>query len=352
MATLKQVAEQAGVSTATASLVLNGRARELKISDGCAGRVLAAAKDLGYRGNYHARTLSVGRAYTLGLALAPRQGMGLEHRLLNAVAAGVDSAAREHGNDLLLIGPRPNEPVFEHGIRCLQEKRIDALIAVGAIYDSAPESLLDVDSPVVLVEAPEGNGHPTVNMDPAPGIEEAVRHLADLGHRSILWLGKQGKGGVVLAERAEAFRRAAEEAGIEGREHFLQVESAYHPQVERLIECDREILKSCFPLPDDTTAIICFNDLMGLALYSLLNERGLRVPQDISVIGFDDLHASRAVPAMTTISHVLPEMGREAVALALEMVDGTKTGEATRGVVKKVPSRLVIRESTARPARD
>ena len=347
MTTLKQVARRAGVSPATASLVLNGRARELKISDPAARRVLKAARKLGYRANYHARTLSLGRSFTLGLAMGADPEGGLLHRFWSAVAAGVDAAARQNDNDLLLIGPRPGELVLERGIRCLQEKRVDALIAVGALYESIPDSLLDLELPIVFVEASEPGPHPTVNMDPAPGIVEAVEHLARLGHRRVLWLGKQAERGIRLPERAEAFRAAVKAAAIEGREHFVRTESGYDPRVERLIGREREALAGCLPFPEGTTAIICFNDLMGLALYSLLAEHGLRVPRDVSVIGFDDLHASRAVPPMTTISHVLPQMGREAVALALSVVDGDRSPEEMCGVVEVVPSRLVMRESTA-----
>ncbi len=344
MITLKQVAAQANVSQATASLVLNGRAEELKISDSCAERVRDAARLLGYQGNYHARTLSTGQTLTLGLVFSGVNG-SVSHRLFGQLVAGVSDAARDIGYNLLLINPVSFYESHAHAVSFLETRRVDALIVIGRLSEQ-PETSPNKPLPIVYLNAPLVDGFPVVNLDPAPGIFEAVAHLATGGHQDILWIGQAWDGLNMYPERTAAFHQACSASGVLGRELLTNLKIEYSSHLEDHIARFRQALTDDLVLAPSTTAILCVNDLMGLALYSKLAERGLKIPADLSVIGFDDLHAAHAIPSMTTISHMLREMGATAVSVALQRLSYTDTDTAISSNDIRVPSRLIVRQST------
>ena len=124
--TLKEVAERAGVSVAAVSYVVNDRAEENRISPECIGRIRAAARELGYEQNYHARSLPTGTSYTLGLVLGEKSLLG--YPFWTRVAAGADSAARAQGYSLLLLGRQQEKSPLEMGLHCLRTGRVDGLI--------------------------------------------------------------------------------------------------------------------------------------------------------------------------------------------------------------------------------
>jgi LacI family transcriptional regulator len=148
--------------------------------------------------------------------------------------------------------------------------------------------------------------------------------------------------------RGEAFHKAVASIGLRAAEKLIPIEGDY-PDIARQISAYREGLRAASPIPSGVTAVVCFNDALALALYSVLGERGLRVPEDISVIGFDNLFAASALPALTTVSHMLPEIGGQAVELALDIL---KTNRPYPYEVEiKVPAQLVLRESTGKAKR-
>jgi len=329
------------ISPTTISFVLNGQAAQMKVSETTVQRVREAAERLGYRPSYHARTLTSGRCFTLGLALEDQSVLG--HRFWGPVATGICEAAKKESYELLLIMGRSEETAFARGIRFLQEKRLDALLVLGG---AAPGAAGDARLPIVIIQG-NSDDYPTVLLNPAPGIDEAIRHLAQLGHRDILRIGRAQDGADSTPDRLNAFRRAVRSAGVTGREWIVESKLGYSPRLEDHIAEYRQVLASSLRLESGTTAILCYNDTMALALYSVLAERGLRIPDDISVIGFDDLHASHAIPALTTISHSLSEMGAKAVEIALSQLGEKITRARSRATSKNVAAKLVIRQSTA-----
>lgn len=334
---LKDVAELAGVSVPAVSLVLNGRGHELKLSEDAIHRVRAAAKKLGYRANYHARSLRTGRTLTLGvLALASESF--LTNRFWSIVAAGVDHAARSHGYHVLLVGGHADDdPVAATG-RMLEERRMDALLIFG-LAGAVPRLLSRAEVPLVVVGgAPTGKVH-RVRFDPVPGIEAALDHLHALGHRRLLYIDVEGPQKPPTGERNRVLL-----AGAEARGQYLVQASipygGYDPAFDWQIAGYRAGIARLGPLPD-VSAILCWNDSVALALMSILAERGIAVPGGCAVVGFDDLHAVYSVPPLTTVSHALPELGRRGVELALALLRGERTPlEAV------VPASLVVRGST------
>jgi LacI family transcriptional regulator len=342
-ATQQEIANIVGISRTTVSFVLNGRAREMKVSPETVRRVLETANLHGYRANYHARALTAGQCFTLGMSLDSQDMLG--NRFWGPVAAGISEAARLEGYDLLLLVSSHEESALQRGIRFLDEKRLDALIALGWAPTCKLES---AERSLVAIQIGAGkSSYPTVDMDPAPGIEAAVRHLADLGHRKVLWIGREVAGKAYLPDRLAAFRRSVRKKGILRDELALEAVPPPAPQLAEQIALYRHELTRHLRLASGVTAIVCYNDTMALALYSVLADRGLRVPADVSVIGFDDMHAAQAVPAMTTISHVLHEMGVKAVELALARTAARDAARTDHPGLVRIPARLVVRESTA-----
>lgn len=341
--TLQLVAEHAGVSKSAAAAVLSGRAVERRIGVACVERVRAAAEALGYRGNYHAKTLSTGRSSTIGLTVGASDNVILANEYWAAVAGGVESAARQRGYDVLLAGGSSSADALDHATELIETGRIDALVVPRQLFAAIPSALLNHRRPVVVISGENHEHSPyDVRLDPAPGITAAVAHLAALGHRSVLWIGYGHGRSVTLPGRRAAFRAATRAHKLKAVELALP-ESRFMPTtVDETVAMHRAELAT-LSWPPGVTAVFCYNDHMALALQGLLAERGLRVPADVSVVGFDDVFAAlAALPALTTVSHRLSAIGATAVELALQLVDGK-----TPPVVRSVPAQLVVRSSTA-----
>lgn len=340
--TQRQIAEKLGISTTTISFVLNGQAAEKKINPETIERVRAAAEELGYRASYHARVLNSGKCATLGLALEDRGA--LSHRFWGPIAHGICTAAQKEEYELMLVMPHKDERAVARGVKFLQEKRIDALICLV----ETDLNTFDPALPIVCIgDVSPACRYSNVVLNPVPGIRDAVDHLVKLGHHHILRLSMTHDGEDYVPDRGVAFRRAVSAAKIKGSEALIQVEPRYSMRLEDHIGEYRAVLQKTLTVPRGVTAILAYNDTMALALYSVLAERGLKIPDDISVIGFDDLHASHAIPALTTISHMLPELGTQAVEVALASVN---TQIPQKAMTRRVASTLVVRQSTG-PAR-
>jgi DNA-binding LacI/PurR family transcriptional regulator len=340
-ATQREVAAAAGVSPTTVSFVLAGREREMKISPACAERIRAAARKMDYRGNRHAKALATGKSGTLGL-VSPGPAISHRHLFSQRLTAGVERRARERGHDLLFFGHRGDQSELTHAMSGLVDKRVDALL-----LPFFPASHLVRDRarrwPLVLLLTKAGNGYPSVSLDAEAGIRQAVEHLAGLGHRRVLRIGTRQGGAVQLPHREAAFLDAARCHGMIPETRHVPIAHDPSSEVETHLAAYRQSL-SALDLPRDATAVLCHNDTMALALLNLCAERGLRVPRDLSVVGFDDLLAGFAFPPLTTVSHMLPEIGAQAVDLALDLLDNDRPYPCEREI--RVAAQLVVRQST------
>ncbi|MBA3937020.1 MAG: LacI family DNA-binding transcriptional regulator, partial [Planctomycetes bacterium] len=319
------------------------RAVELRISAACIARVRAAAKALGYRGNYHASTLATGRSYTIGLTTGAGGPGILAVDYWGAILGGIGHAARQGGYDVLLAGGSSCEDALDHAMQLLETGRIDALVAPRQLFRTLPATLFASRRPVVTIGGHDVGSPHDVRLDPGPGIAEAVAHLAALGHRSVLWIGFGRGGKATLPERRAAFRVAARAHGLTGRDLLIAEPESLRNQIDEGLAAIRAALASA-TWPAGVTAVCCFNDMIAVAVLELLRDRGVRVPRDLSVIGFDDLLGAAASPPLTTVSHCLAEIGTTAVQVVLEALAGGKPP-----AVSLVPSRLVVRASTGAP---
>jgi DNA-binding LacI/PurR family transcriptional regulator len=328
-ASMADVARLAGVSSQTVSRVSNGYAG---VNEETRRQVLAAMKQLGYRPNSAARALKRGEFRTIGVITFSLSTTG-NVRTLEAIA---NSAAHEGYAVTLLPVAVPTQDEVRGAFTRLEELAVDAVIVIMEVHllDAATVTL-PPHVQVVVVDSDAGDRYTVVDTDQAGGSHNAVRHLLDLGHDTVWHLG--GPAGSFAAQRrADAWRAALTEAGrtvpplVRGD---WSAESGYHAGLELAAQ-------------GDCTAVFAANDQMALGLLRAFHERGRRVPEDVSVIGFDDIaEASSFLPPLTTLHQDFAEVGRLCVEAVLRKMrqDGPQRGTTL------VPTRLVVRASTAPP---
>jgi len=348
MVRLKDVANLAQVSLFSASKVLNGAWREARISEQCAERVQGAARELGYTPNYHAQSLTRGRSQTIGLVLQePRFN---DPDFTAVLMTGIESQLASCKHDLLIVGRRGDDTEIQHGLECLRQQRVDALIVPGCLGDMIWNEDFEAAKGVIVlaIEKPD-SVHPAVDVDPVPGIDEAVRHLFELGHCQILWFRPDEKcGGMAAAARSKAFFAAIKKLGLRGEEAIYPTPGYLREGVE-WSELARKHFSGVLQGAFASTAVMCFNDATAIGVCLAAHDLEIHVPRDFSVIGFDDFLGKATIPRLTTISHELAGIGARAAELAIEMARDPKVHKRLRGRVETIPARLVVRESTAPP---
>ncbi|WP_315987173.1 LacI family DNA-binding transcriptional regulator [Actinomadura sp. HBU206391] len=320
--TSKDVAQAAGVSQSTVSIVLAGKAAG-RISDGTAQAVREAADRLGYRPNLAARSLRLGQTRTV-LLVVPT----LSSLFFGAVYTGAARVAAEHGFGVVVYpwpdvaGPAENPFAAAH-------EAIDGILASSMAVDVLDG--LDPLPRVMLDSDPEGEA-PTVNFDVAEGMRAVAGHLAALGHRRI--------GHVAAAVDAWTFRARAEVLSAAVRDLPGGELLRDHTEIE--ISAARTAAGRLLDRPDRPTALVCDDDLIAAGACKAARGRGLDVPADVSVTGFDDMLIAAAVePELTTVRLPAEELGARGMAALLELLDGRRPGSVS------LPGRLVIRASTA-----
>lgn len=324
---MADVARVAGVSSQTVSRVSNGFPG---VNEETRQRVLAAMKELGYRPNSAARALKRGDFRTIGVITFTLSTTG-NMRTLEAIAT---SAAQEGYSVTLLPVAVPTQDEVRGAFSRLGELAVDAVIVIMEVHllDSANLSL-PPHVKIVVADSDAGDRYTVVDTDQAGGARDAVLHLLDLGHHTV-WHLAGPEASYAAQRRTDAWRRTLEEAGrvppplVRGD---WSAESGYRAGLHLAEQAD-------------CTAVFAANDQMALGLLRALDERGRRVPQDVSVIGFDDIPESGSfIPPLTTVHQDFAEVGRRCVESALRQV---RQGEAERGT-SLVPTRLVVRDSTA-----
>nr|WP_171401308.1 LacI family DNA-binding transcriptional regulator [Streptomyces asoensis] len=328
-ASMADVARLAGVSSQTVSRVSNGYAG---VNEETRQQVLEAMKELGYRPNSAARALKRGEFRTIGVITFTLSTTG-NVRTLEAIAT---SAAAEGYAVTLLPVAVPTTDEVRGAFSRLEELAVDAVIVIMEVHllDAATVKL-PPHVQVVVVDSDAGDHYTVVDTDQAGGTRTAVQHLLDLGHRTVWHLGGP-EGSFAAQRRADAWRAALTEAG---RTAPPLVRGDWSAESGYL--AGRELAAR-----EDCTAVFAANDQMALGLLRALHEGGRRVPEDVSVIGFDDIpEAGSFLPPLTTLHQDFAEVGRLCVQAVLRKMrpDGSEHGTTL------VPTRLVLRQSTAPP---
>ena len=333
--TITDVARAANVHASTVSRVLNGRA-ELSLLPETRERVIAAATRLGYRPSALARGLRLRRTFTLGM-LVP----DITNPVFPSIIKGVEGAAHTRGYHLILCNTDDSFEREASYLRVLREWRVDGiLIASSSTADSTLAELRREKVPFVLLNsASRASDDLAVVPDNRQGVSAALDHLIQLGHRRI---------GLIAAPQTTVTgqeRLLAARAAL--RRHHLSIDDALVVVADSFSEVSgyhaaRRLLLDGEPL----TAIFCANDLIALGAIRSAREIGLAVPDDLSVVGFNNIPQSELFdPPLTTVHVPQEEMGVLAAALLIDQLDGRHIER--RHVV--LETEIVVRGSTAPP---
>jgi LacI family transcriptional regulator len=334
------VAKAAKVSIATVSNVINNKGR---VSTKTRQKVQRIIAELGYTPNLSARDLITRRTGLIALVVPTRQPAGLhDNPFYWDLLAGVEEGARERRFNIILKAIEERTETFTFA----KERRLDGIIVIGTNEGSqAVERVMNLEIPAVFIDSYLRNENLfQVNLDDRLGSYMATRHLIELGHRRIaVLLGDIEMKDIayygILHERWLGYRDALEEAGI-----------PYDPDLMLPFPTSLEggyMASDQLALRPDVTAVFSFSDISAMGLLKGLKDRGIRVPEDCSVIGFDNLFISKYTsPSLTTVSQNILEKGRSAVKMLLDQIDNVPIVERR----KVLPVELVIRDTTA-PAR-
>jgi LacI family transcriptional regulator len=331
---LSDVAERAGVHPATVSRALSERTRHM-VNAATAERVLAAASELGYTPNPIARSLKTNRSFTVAVLLPD-----LTNPLFPPMVRGIEDGLAEAGFTAL-IANTDNHP--DRALAALETMRIrqaDGCIAATATRDDGLLADAAGEMPMVLINRRVLNhAIPAVVADDRSGVRQAVEHLAALGHERIAhvagpqWLSTG-------ADRHQAFVQALRGVGLNPDPELIRFGEGFTEEQGALS------LHGLLESGADFSALVAGNDLMALGCYDALVERGLSCPDDVSVVGFNDMpFADKFNPPLTTVRIPHYEMGRRAAALLLERLASEDGDSPSDDIV--LPVELVQRASTA-----
>lgn len=331
---IKDVAAAAGVVPATVSYVLNDSG---PISQDTRERVLAAAAALGYRRNRLAASLRSNVTRTIGLILP-----SISNPFYGELAHGVENVAQEHGYIVTYGNANYDARLTARYLDAFAERRVDGVI-VAACSDEDIRILGGYDLPIVVADAHTIDPMPdlpTVEIENVPAARALVAHLIRLGHRRI--------GLLTVSEenpRARGYRLALHDAGILPDRAVVVASTRADPDPMALGQRQMEQLLALSVRP---TAVFGITDLVAMGAMRAIKRAGLHIPDDIAVVGFDDIvYSALAAPPLTTVSQPKYRMGMAAMRLLLETMAGTLTPTARKVVL---PTELVIRASCGAPA--
>jgi DNA-binding LacI/PurR family transcriptional regulator len=331
MSSIKDVAFKARVSTATVSHVINNTRF---VSDEVRARVKRAIEECRYYPNAHARSLASGRSQTIGLVISD-----IANPFFPELVKSIEDAAFEHGYDVVLSNTNYDPERMSQYVRRYIERKVTGVAVMTSELDKhLIEELAHCKVSAVFLDVGK-TGHHMNNLcvDYESGIRQAILHLAELGHRRIAYI--SGTKNLRSARRRlEAFQQNIKQ--LFSDEPTLIFYGNF--KVDGGKRAAREILmKLSGNLP---TAVMSANDLTAIGAISEFRAAGLNVPEDISIVGFDDISfASLSEPSLTTVHLPLGELGRLAVNVLVESSEDL----AKEGVELKIPTKLVVRHSTA-----
>jgi Transcriptional regulators len=337
-AKLEDVARLAGVHPATASRALNDTAGG-RISAETAARVRDAAATLHYSPNQMARGLATSRSSTIGVIVGD-----LSVPLFPPILLGIDDVSSAAGYTALIVNTNNEMERETAHLTALRDRQVDGLIVATATSKEEDNERFAAIAPTVfVVRTPSDPLAPSVLSDDARGVHAAVEHLVSLGHRRIAHVG--GPVGISTSTaRLRAYREALFEAGLE-------VDPSLIVSVDHIDEAAGAAgFGKLIDSGADFTAVVAFNDLVALGGYRALRSRGLSCPDDISIVGYNDMVGSDlTAPPLTTVRIDYYAMGRAAGSMLLEIMQAPSDH---RPHSVHIPTELVTRESTAAPRRD
>jgi DNA-binding LacI/PurR family transcriptional regulator len=333
---LKKLAEHLGLSPATVSLVINRSSVADSIPQATKDRIFAAARKFKYRANFFARSLRTQRSFTIGV-MVPEVSDGYSA----SVMSGVEDHLLQEGYFYFVASHRHRSDLIDEYPRMFLERSVDGLIAVDTPWH------FNLSVPVVTVSGHNDvKGVTNIVLNHQRAAEVALKHLVHLGHRQIAFIKGQEFSSDTEVRWAN-IERVANHLGLTINPHLVTQLEGDSPSPELGYEATKKLLvaKKSF------SALFAFNDISAMGAIRALRESGFHVPEDVSVIGFDDIQsAAFQNPALTTVRQPLREMGRAAAEILLKRINRPGSELHDQHVVEP---ELIIRETTsiARPGR-
>ena len=328
--TQKDVARLAGVSQATVSMVLGGGSPS--IPEETWERITKAAQELGYAPNRFAQALRTNRTMTIACIVPD-----ITNPFYPTLMRGIQSVTDGLNYDVIAVNTDGLAERERHFLDWSRQGRVDGVIGVFFTLRARDfKPLIDAGVPVVRIESSKKKGGDIaiddIFVDSHAAAFDVAKHLIRNGHRRIAMVaGRGGPQGV----RVEGYRQALHEAGMEP---FVQLDNAFS-EVGGM-RAGTAVLESGYR----PTAIFAANDLMAIGVMQALRDRGIAIPTDIAVVGFDDISAAKLVtPPLTTVAQFQGEMGVQAAQILMERLRGAKLGA---GTALEMPFRLIERGST------
>ena len=328
---LKSLAEHLGLSQAAVSLVINRSPGAKSIPHRTQELIRKAARELNYRPNHLARSLRQQRSYTIGVVVPE-----ISEGYAALVMSGIEDHLLQEGYFYFVVSHRHRDELIEEYPLLLQQRAVEGLIAVDTAITSAPQV------PTVAVSGHrELPGVTNIVLDHARAAALAMEHLTNLGHRQMAFIKGQAFSSDT-AIRWEAVRNAAQELGVRINERLVgQLEGESSSP-----ELGYQVTKKLLASGENFTALFAFNDISAIGAIQALREAGRRIPQDVSVVGFDDIQsAAFQNPALTTVRQPLREMGMLAAATLLRRIAASPEADYPKEIV--VQPGLICRASTA-----
>jgi DNA-binding LacI/PurR family transcriptional regulator len=337
--TSHDIAARAGVSRTTVSFVLNNTVGT-NISSETRKRVLSAASEMGYVPNSAARMLVSGRSHTLGLVLSNGNLVQVD-AFIPALIFGITNVCNSRGYKVLVESIEQTGSANPY-IDLAQSKRIDALIVINPqVGDLGLRELIKLQFPLVIFGSLDDPNENSVSTPACDAAAEATQHLLKLGHRKIAHISYAPFTFCGAVDRLAGYSHALRSSGLR-IDNRLVVEGAFDS------ESGFQAMKKLLARKTLPTALFAGNDTVAIGAMAAIRDAGLRVPEDIAVVGFDDLpFAAYVNPRLTTVRSHAAEQGAYAARAAIELLDGAHIG-IKRNIV---PLELVVRESCGSPIR-
>ena len=336
MVSLKTIAQACGVSTATVSKALND---QKDISDATKERIRQTAESLGYLPNAAARALKTNHSYSLGVLFEEEAGMGLTHEYFSGVLNGFKLQAEKQGYDITFINTcyESRRSYYEH---CRYRNFEGVVIVCAGFNEPDVMELMNSDLPVVTIDYMHHNCT-AVSANNIKGMEVLLRYICGQGHRRIAYIHGQASSSVTK-DRLVSFYRTMEEMGVEVPDEYVRA-ADYHETTEAARQT-RELLR----LPDPPTCILYPDDMALIGGWNVIEEMGLKIPDDISVAGYDGTKISQLLhPRITTIDQNGEQIGMQAAKRLIDIIEKPRTTLIERVVIE---GKLVPGQSVGHPA--
>lgn len=335
--TIKDVARQAGVSHTTVSRALRGSSL---ISDETTRRIQETALALGYLPSAAARSLKTNRSQALGVIVS-----SIDDPYFSEILQGIEEVAQVNRYSLFIAASQRDPDRESSIVQAMRQHRVDGVIICSTSFSSErSHQFSKYDIPIVMINNQAADEYRySIYHDDVDGSRQVTRHLLELGHRQIAYLGNSASGRTTQ-DRLAGFRHEMEAAGVSFPTEYIFEIAGSEPEKSKLAA------EHFLNLSDGPTAIICFNDMLAIGLLKALQQRGVGVPEELSITGFDNIVFSNYTnPPLTTFDQPKRFIGQKAAELILSLLNATSDIHIPQHKIHVLKGSLLVRQSTAPP---